>query len=210
VLAMQQIRQPLSVSETIEYANSLIKGSEFEEKINEFKLRCQIPLDSNPLGIGWWRGFSKRFKEIIVTKKGEKFAKNRSDWSTESNIRQMYDEIYHNMVEAGIAVHLDDKVWMNSVGDIISNEEKKMCSEFDLNPNQPLGLQCDTQLIHPQYLLFFDETGCNTNKKKTDIEVVRNLFAQEVQLQSKWFPQPINILLFLGLLLQQVNQFCAL
>jgi hypothetical protein len=166
VLAMQQIRQPLSVSETIEYANSLIKGSEFEEQINKFKLQRQIPLDPNPLGIGWWRGFSKRYKEILVTKKGEKFAKNRSDWSTERNIRQMYDEIYNNMVEAGIAVRLDDKLWMNSSSNTVVNEEKQLCSEFDLDPEKPLGLQCDSKLIHPQYLLFFDETGCNTNQKK--------------------------------------------
>jgi hypothetical protein len=41
-----------------------------------------------------------------------------------------------------------------------------MLSEYSLDPTNTLGLPCDTQLIHPQYLLFFDETGCNTNQKK--------------------------------------------
>jgi hypothetical protein len=166
VLEMQRIRQPLSVSETIEFANSLIEGSEYQEKIKKWKNDHGLPVDSASLGIGWWKGFSKRFEEILVTKKGEKFAKNRSDWSTESNIRQMYDEIYQNMVNAGVARKLDREVWMNSAGEVVDNPENKLLSEYTLDPSIPLGHRVDTELIHPQYLIFFDKTGCNTNQKK--------------------------------------------
>ncbi len=41
-----------------------------------------------------------------MTKRGEKFALNRSDWTTLPNIKQMYEVIYDEMVDAGVAIEL--------------------------------------------------------------------------------------------------------
>jgi hypothetical protein len=78
----------------------------------------------------------------------------RAEWSTEINIKQMYDVLYHNMVEAGIARKLDNPVMRNSKGEIVENAV------------DALGLPTKYELIHPDHLIFFDETGCNTNQKK--------------------------------------------
>jgi hypothetical protein len=155
MLVMSKIRQPLSVTETIEFANSLIEKVEFTDQIKKWKSIRGLPLDSAPLGWGWWRGFSKRHKDVLVVKRGEKFGKDRADWSTESNIKQMYNEVYLNMVHAGVAKKLDNDCWMNSNGEVVQNDEEKLLADFNADADTPLGLICDTTLIHPQYVLFF-------------------------------------------------------
>jgi hypothetical protein len=55
---------------------------------------------------------------------------------------------------------------MNSEGETVDNIENEHQHDFNTDPTKPLGLKCDTKLTHPQFVLFFDETGCNTNQKK--------------------------------------------
>jgi hypothetical protein len=90
----------------------------------------------------------------VVVKRGEKFASDRAEWSTEPQIRQMYRAIYANMGDAGIARKLDTPVLMNANGEVVTD------------PKDALGLPCEYEMIHPDHLIFFDETGCNTNQKK--------------------------------------------
>jgi hypothetical protein len=71
----------------------------------------------------------------------------------------MYDEVYDNMVNAGVAKKLDVTVWMNSSGTAVENVTNKKFTNVDADPGKPLGIKCDTELTHPQYVLLFDETG---------------------------------------------------
>jgi hypothetical protein len=159
-------------------------------------------LDTDPhLGYGWWRRITKRYEEVLFTKKGERFAKNWSDWSTKSNIKQMYNQINLNMIDAGIARKLESEVWMNYSGKSIENPDGQVNKKHVLDNNKPLGLKYDTKLIHPQYLLFFNETRCNTKQKK-DVNAVQN--------QDKWLQQTTNTLPSLVLLLQQGSQYFVL
>jgi hypothetical protein len=170
VVTMSKIRHPLCVFEIIALANSIIAKSEYQEKVIQWKSKMfpDLPIEScEKLGYGWWRGFSKRYEDVLVVKRGEKFASDRSEWSKEIHIRQMYDVIYDNMVNAGIASKLDQEVFMNADGMVVDNPANN--HNFDIIPNSPdraLGLPCNIKIIHPEYLLFFDETGCNTNQKK--------------------------------------------
>ena len=63
----------------------------------------------------------------------------------------MYDNKYREMVEAGIAEELEEE---------ITHEE---------------GLPTKFKLTHPDYLLFVDKTGCNTNQLN-DGKVGREVF----------------------------------
>jgi hypothetical protein len=169
VVMMAKIRHPLSVCEIVELANSVIEKTEYQETISKWKSSHfpHLPLQSSKLGYGWWRGFSNRHNDVLVVKRGERFASDRAEWSKEIYIRQMYDVIYDNLVNAGIAVKLPESVFMNASGNIVDNPDGVLNSEIvNIFEDKPLGLPCDTKIIHPEYLLFFDETGCNTNQKK--------------------------------------------
>jgi len=65
----------------------------------------------------------------------------------------MYDVIYDELVEAGVAIHLDNPVFTDRDGKEVEEDER-------------FGLKQDIKITHPHYIMFADETGCNTSQKK--------------------------------------------
>ena len=65
----------------------------------------------------------------------------------------MYDMVYAAMVECGIAIMLDHKVWVDKAGHITNKENAFGCKTCYL-------LTC------PEMVLFVDEVGDNTSKKR--------------------------------------------
>ena len=100
-----------------------------------------------------------------VTKRGEKFACDHSELTNMKNIRQMYDVIYDEMVDAGVAVKLDTPIYTDRKGNEV--EESKR-----------FGLKQDIKITHPNYILFADESGCNTSQKKDGHVGGRKLIVQ--------------------------------
>jgi hypothetical protein len=66
----------------------------------------------------------------------------------------MYDEIYSQLVEVGLAVKHPEPVWRNKDGDVVNKE------------HLTVGLKSAFELIHPDWLIFVDEIGCNTSQTK--------------------------------------------
>ena len=64
----------------------------------------------------------------------------------------MYNEVYAGMVEAGVAVKLNEPIWVDKEG----NETTK---------ENAFGQKATHQLIHPDYVIFVDEVGCNTSQE---------------------------------------------
>jgi hypothetical protein len=70
------------------------------------------------------------------------------------------------MVAARIAVNLPQSVFMDAFGNIVKKEEANLRFQIlDIQTNRSLGRRSNTKVTHPEYLIFFDETGCNTNLK---------------------------------------------
>ena len=65
----------------------------------------------------------------------------------------MYNLVYDRMKEARIIEALDEPVWMNPKGEIVMSEEEVLVMNFT------------HRLKHPEYMLFVDEVGNNTNMK---------------------------------------------
>jgi hypothetical protein len=78
------------------------------------------------LGYGWWRGFSRRFSNVLVLKRGETDSSDRSEWSKYNYIKQMYKVIYEILVKAKIAVTLPEPVFMIADGNTADNLEGKL------------------------------------------------------------------------------------
>ena len=55
--------------------------------------------NSPVLGQKWWQLFKKRWSHMLVTKRGQKFALDRSCALTYSNVKKMYDDVYKCMLE---------------------------------------------------------------------------------------------------------------
>ena len=100
--------------------------------------------------------FLKRHRDKIVTKRGEKFAVDRSNWMILSNIEQMYNIVYDEMVAAGVAERLESPVYCDKGGNEVDHVDEAFCKKAKV----------DTMLTYPNYVLFANESGCNKNRKK--------------------------------------------
>jgi hypothetical protein len=90
----------------------------------------------------------------IVTKRGKKFALNRSDWTTLPNIKQMYEVIYDEMADARVAVTLQNPIFTDINGKPEDDETKRF------------GLKQNIKITKPEWILFANESGFNTSQKK--------------------------------------------
>jgi len=104
------------------------------------------------LGRAWYRGFWKRNKHLLERKKGQKFARERAEWSIYRNFVQMYDEVYDAMVTANVARTLEEPVWVNERQEETEEENK-------------VGRKATHLLLRPEYVVFVDECGCNTSQE---------------------------------------------
>lgn len=155
-IEMGSAYHPLTILETIKLANDMIQGTYSQKLLEGMKIKQNKNLpasDCQKVGYGWWEGFSRRHADRLITKRGEKFASNRADWTKAPYISQMYDRIYETFVKARVAVKLDKPVSNDIQGNVVTEDLQ-------------YGLPCDTEILHPDYILFADETGCNTNQKK--------------------------------------------
>ena len=65
------------------------------------------------VGLGYWLRFMKRNKDKIVSKRGQRYELNRQKWTTYANFVHMYSHCIEEMIEADVAVKLEEPVWMN-------------------------------------------------------------------------------------------------
>jgi len=78
---------------------------------------------------------------------------NRTLWGTFQNMEIMYDVIYGELVDSGVAKVLPEPVWVDVDGNKVDAEAEAH------------GCKVAIELVHPNCFLMGDETGCNTNMK---------------------------------------------
>ena len=106
--------------------NDMIKGTAYKDVLRSFQEACRLGTKFFKYGRvtrGWWHGFKNRFSHRLVTKRGEKFACNRAERTTLKNIRQMYDVIYDELVDACVAFVLDCPVCTYVEGDKVTEDK---------------------------------------------------------------------------------------
>ena len=108
--------------------------------------------DTGTFGVKYWRGFMKRNKHLIVSRRGQKYELDRHNWTTYKNFRNMYKHTYREMVEAGVAEQLPQPIWMDRNG--------KQVDEKDA-----LGCMVTHKLCHPDRCFVGDEVGGNLSMK---------------------------------------------
>ena len=59
--------------------------------------------NTGSIGIGYLTGFKNRYEHLISSKRGIKQELDRDKWITYANFSDMYNHIYDDMVDAGLA-----------------------------------------------------------------------------------------------------------
>jgi hypothetical protein len=97
ITKLAEMRTPITTSQGLELANSLIEGKSIEKKLLEWKSRNCHPYQLNgnsKLDITYWKNVLYRSRHLIRAKKAVKFENKRADWCNYLNIEEMYQEIY--------------------------------------------------------------------------------------------------------------------
>ena len=63
----------------------------------------------------------KRHRDVIRSKRSVKFEAKRAEWCTYNNFSTMYDEIYKQMANRGIASKVNRKLLLNKEGGIVEH-----------------------------------------------------------------------------------------
>ena len=154
-LEMGKIRQPLNCDEGTRLMNEMIKGTPAQDALKEFQTvrKLNKSQEYGTVGWGWWDAFMTRHGDKIVSRRGERFACIRGQWTKLSNIKYAYRCIYDVMVDARIASVREVPVFTDREGNVVEE-------------SQAFGFKQDIEINHPDYLLFGDESGCSSNQKK--------------------------------------------
>ena len=112
LIQMARIRQCLTPSCRISLVNSLISDSELSKDLVVWKKKHikGKKNDVSKVGRGYWAGFMKRRGHEICSKKGESHELDYLAWTTYANFNDMYQPVYDDMDDAGIAVVREEPV----------------------------------------------------------------------------------------------------
>ena len=89
---------------------------------------------------------------MICSKREQKYELDRNKWTTYTNFTDMYNHVYIEMEEAGVAVKLDTPVWQDEHG--------SPCPE-----SSAFGCKVTHTLTHPEMCFVMDEVGGNISQK---------------------------------------------
>jgi hypothetical protein len=156
-LQMAKCGQALTRNDVIELANELIQDTKYAEAVIDFKKKRKFKVDKNDkmlVGKTWYKGFMNRNSDTLKRGRCRVMDSNHHSWCTYENFDSMYQSVYGAMVTAGIAEKTDKPVMYDKDGKITEDESKMV------------GRPTNFIMKHPEYLLFVDETGCNTNQKE--------------------------------------------
>jgi hypothetical protein len=107
-------RQPGSCAEAFGLVNSLIEGAALQ-RLTEWKKQYlkvgDIDESCGLLGSQYVKNFFRRNHEFISTKKAVCFDSKRYDWCRYEKNSNMYDGVYGQFHEMGIAEKLSEAVW---------------------------------------------------------------------------------------------------
>ena len=153
ILELATMRQPVTASGALNIINSMIASSNLQEEVILWKKTHGIRGENEgKLGNHYWVNFKKRHPEIN-SKKAVRFDSKRDDWCTYENFEKMYNGVYKAMVDARVAIELEEEVFVKVDGTITENEEESY------------GRKTKFLLTQPKYCLYVDEVGCNTSQK---------------------------------------------
>ena len=157
ILCMGNIKRTLTLSQVLELANDLIKNTETEIKLIEWKKKRNIYHNDSStlgtLGMSFLREFLSRNDHLINKKTLSKYSIDRSNFSNYLNFSDMYDHIQRILIKSGIAIALERPVTMNQNGDIVSDEK------------DGFGFNVPIKITRPDMGLLLDECGCNLSQE---------------------------------------------
>ena len=102
IIAMSKCNHPIIFSNTIQLINDLISNTEYQVKLNSFKIqRCGLTKEygKDTVGKKYWSGFMKRNGHRFNHARPHKFGLDITNWCKYGAFVNMYDSIEIFLIE---------------------------------------------------------------------------------------------------------------
>jgi hypothetical protein len=173
-IQLNRMNESVDKETFLNLANDLIKGTPTEMRVIDFKKRiCGYnptilnENDNAKLGRKYFNNFMLRHKDKIYSTKVCKKDLKRLEWGNYFNVEKMYMLIYDELCQAGVAIRQPTLQYYNIKGDLLPSADGSF------------GLPTDVDLICPDYLLFVDECGSNTDMQKDKQQGKQRVIAEK-------------------------------
>jgi hypothetical protein len=110
IIAMSKMTRSLTKWEIMELTDDIIRGTIHAERYIAWANRrgkTKTIYDESFVGEKWYRHFMDRFSDKLKRSRVRILDEKRVNWCTFENFENMYECIYKNMVECGVAIKLD-------------------------------------------------------------------------------------------------------
>lgn len=160
---LSEIGAPLTRDQVIHLAYSAIQGTIHYDKLVEFKKKRHLPVpniddeevdEESVIGVSWYYGFLERHKDKIRRGKGKVKDVKRHTWCTYVHFEEMYNCVYAQMANSGVAVKTEEFTSYDKDGKVVVDDSQTI-----------YGKPTQYKITHPEMILFVDECGSNTNQK---------------------------------------------
>jgi hypothetical protein len=169
ILHYSRMQQPITPKVGLALVNSMIKGAEIEQEMIMAKKKnlpnsmvgkqdpnFQVAVHGDEiLCNGWWQNFLK-CNPSITSKKAVCFDSMREDCCSVKIFEVMYEEVYESMVGSGVAVKLDEEVYVDAEGNVVDEQDG-------------FGRKMKYLATRPNYILHVDEVENNTLQKMIEM-----------------------------------------
>jgi hypothetical protein len=161
LIILGKIGSPVPMGHAIKLINELIDGTVHQKRLIEHKKKNssnQTEEEMGCIGSKYWYRFVEKYKNKIASKKGRRYELDRSKWTRYKNFKSMYDHVEEELVDAGLAVELQNPVYMDHVGNHVKEgtDRKKRIK----------GLKVKVDLKRPDLCVVLDEVGSNLSMIK--------------------------------------------
>ena len=160
---LSEIGAPLTRDQVIHLAYSAIQGTIHYDKLVAFKKKRHLPVpdsddedvdEESVIGVSWYYAFLERHKDKIRRGKGKVKDVKRHTWCTYVHFEEMYNCVYAQMENAGVAVKTEEFTSYDKDGKVIVDDSETI-----------FGKPTQYKITHPEMIIFVDECGSNTNQK---------------------------------------------
>jgi hypothetical protein len=112
--------------EIMELADEMVKSTEHATAYIEFCEKRQITKnwDEGIVGERWYQNFMRRNEDPLKRARFKVQDANQRTYCTYDNVANMYNSVYESMVEAGVAIKLDEEAMFDNEGNITGDPSK--------------------------------------------------------------------------------------
>ena len=156
----------MTPTQILALVNSMTDGTTVQRDLVKFQKKYYPAEKPGTVVSGYWKGFRKRNRHLVVLKRGQKYEFHRSVWSTYADFAHMYDQVIEELQNANLVELLEAPKFMDKDG--------KELNEYDA-----FSCKVTHDILRQEMCLVVDKEGGKRIKREMKMWSVSCNYAKE-------------------------------